>query len=474
MRLPLLLFALLGTLTVAHAAGPSLVLHGHVRRAVTKSAIADGEVELRLPGHEDSFAPLTAPLRKDGSYELKVPFADLPERKSDLTLSVLAEGFDPVEKPLVFPEGVGLPETMKVDFVLAASTLDGVIDIFSCCVLSWAVLTVMLPAFLLGAAITAFVPSQYLLRLLGPAAPKPMAYGAAIASGMVLSLCSCNVVPLFVSIWAGGAGIGPAFAFLYAGPAINLVSTAFTCKVIGTGIGIFRVVSVAIIALIVGLVMSRIFGERKEGLRVAQAPVGVLSMGPSGRVTSLVIGLLLYLLVVGALDVSLKVSLLLTIPAVVGLILVGIFGLQRDHLLMWARQTRSLIMLVVPILIPAVLIIGFAAQHVPLTATRWLSGSNGIAQNLAAGTFGSLMYFPILTEVPFVKTMLKVMGMGIGPGMALLLTAPGLSLPGMIIVSREIGWKRLSVYVVCILLLASLTGWFFGSEWGAYICNCQL
>jgi hypothetical protein len=66
------------------------------------------------------------------------------------------------------------------------------------------------------------------------------------------------------------------------------------------------------------------------------------------------------------------------------------------------------------------------------------------------------------------------MGMGIGPGMALLLTAPGLSLPGMIIVVREIGWKRLSVYVASIVVLASLTGWFFGSEWGAYICNCQL
>jgi uncharacterized membrane protein YraQ (UPF0718 family) len=197
-------------------------------------------------------------------------------------------------------------------------------------------------------------------------------------------------------------------------------------------------------------------------------------MGPSGRVTSLIIGLLLYILVAGSLEVGLKWSLILILPAVLGLIAVCIFGLERDHRLMWLRQTGALLKLVIPILLPAVLIIGVAAQHVPLTATRWLSGSNGIAQNFAGGIFGSLMYFPILTEVAFVKTMLKVMGMTVGPGMAILLTAPGLSLPGMIIVHREIGWKRLLVYVVCIVVLASLTGWFFGSEWGAYICNCQL
>lgn len=457
----------------APAAGPTLRLYGQVHQAVTKAAIASGEVELRLPGHEDTFASRTAPLREDGSYELLLPFAELPERPSDLTLSALATGFETKEVPLVFPEGVGLPEELKVNFTLAASTLDGVLDIFSCCVLSWSVLTVMLPAFLLGAAITAFVPSHALLRWLGPAAPKPLAYGAAISSGMVLSLCSCNVVPLFVSIWAGGAGIGPAFAFLYAGPAINLVSIAFTCRVIGVGIGVFRVIAVAIISLIVGLAMARIFGERQDH-KPPVTTLGMLSMGPSGRVTTALLGLLLYLLVVNSFELGLAWNLGLALPGALGLVLVAVFGLRRDHVELWARETWRLLMKVIPILIPAVLLIGFAAQHVPLTATRWLSGSNGFSRNFAAGLFGCLMYFPILTEVPFVKTMLKVMGMGIGPGMALLLTAPGLSLPGMIIVSRDIGWKRLLVYVVCVLVLATVTGWFFGSEWGAYICNCQL
>lgn len=465
-------FCLLATLALP-ASAPALRLHGEVRRSVTKSVIAEGEIELRLPGHEDRFVSRTAPLREDGSYELLLPFADLPERPGDLTLTALSPGFVPQELPLAFPEGTGVPEEWRTDFTLSASTLDGILDIFSCCVLSWSVLTVMLPAFLLGAAITAFVPSQYVLRYLGPSAPKPLAYGAAITSGMVLSLCSCNVVPLFISIWAGGAGIGPAFAFLYAGPAINLVAISFTCRVIGLGIGLYRVVSVALISLVVGLVMARIFGERQDHQPPA-AELGLLHFGPSGRVTATLLGLLLYLLVVGSLEVGLVWSLALFLPGVAGLVLLAVFGLGREHCLEWGRETWSLLKKVIPILIPAVLIIGFATQHVPLTATRWLSGSNGFSRNLAAAVFGALMYFPILTEVAFVKAMLKVMGMGIGPGIALLLTAPGLSLPGMVIVGRDIGWKRLIVYVGCIVLLASMTGWFFGSEWGQYICNCML
>ena len=474
MRSWLPLAVLLALLPAASPARPVLRLHGSVSRAVTRGTIGEGKVELRLPGHEDSFPSRFAEIQSDGTYELAIPLAELPRRHEDLTLSVLADGFAPSETPVPFPEGVGLPEELRLDFVLATSTLDGVLDIFSCCVLSWSILTVMLPAFLLGAAITSFVPSQCVLRLLGPKAPQPQAYGAAIASGMVLSLCSCNVVPLFVSIWAGGAGIGPAFAFLYAGPAINLVSIAFTCRVIGMGIGLFRVVAVALVALIVGLLMARIFGERKDGPLPAATAVGTLSLGPSGRTTGAILALLLYLLVLGSFELRLVSALLLGGPALLALALVCALGLARDHWFLWGRQTGSLLMKVIPILLPAVLIIGIAAQHVPLTATRWLSGSNGPARNLVAAAFGSFMYFPILTEVPFVKTMLKVMGMGIGPGMALLLTAPGLSLPGMLIVVREIGGKRLCVYVATIMALAAATGWFFGSEWGAYLCNCQL
>lgn len=449
-----------------------LVVTGRVASAGSQNPVTEGVVELRWPGHDDTFKPLTAPLREDGSYmvDAMVPLETVPA--DELTITVMAPGYDLIEQPL--PAGWQEAEQagVTVDFELPASTLNGILDIFSCCVLTWSVLTVMLPAFLLGAAITAFVPSQYLLNLLGPQAPKHKAYGAAVSSGMVLSLCSCNVVPLFVSIWQSGAGTGPAFAFLYAGPAINVVAMVFTAQVIGLPIGIFRVVSVAVMSLVVGLLMARVFGARK---RQDISGLAVASMGPDMTTVALLLGGLFYLLIIGAFEMPVLVRWGLTAPglAVIAWLMVS-SRLTRDHLVLWARQTGNLLMKVIPILLPAILIIGWLAQITPLSATRWLSGNNSLPANAAAAWFGSLMYFPILTEVPFAKTLLKVMGVGIGPAMALLLTAPGLSLPGMIIVGREIGWRRLLVYVICVVTLATFTGMLFGSEWGAYICSCRL
>jgi uncharacterized membrane protein YraQ (UPF0718 family) len=450
---------------------PPLVVSGTVVRGTAGAPVTDGTVEIRWPAHDDQFEPVSAPIREDGAFRLEVAHDALPPDPAQLTLSVIAPGFEIYEQPLP-TAGEDPASPVTVDIQLTASTLDGVLDIFSCCVLSWGVLTVMLPAFLLGAAITAFVPSQHLLKYLGPDAPKPVAYGAAVGSGMVLSLCSCNVVPLFVSIWQGGAGIGPAFAFLYAGPAINLVATVFTCQVIGLGIGIFRVIAVAVLSVIVGLIMARVFGSRQRSS--SSGPLAVASIGPDLRITGLLLALLLFLLVVGAFEMALWLRLLLTLPAVGALVWIAVFKLGRDYTRQWLRETYGLLMKVIPILIPAILIIGVFAQKVPLRAVTWLTGSNDVGANLFASVFGAFMYFPILTETPFVKAMLKVMGMTIGPAMALLLTAPGLSLPGMIIVSRDIGWKKVGVYVATLVVLATLTGLFFGSKWGAYICSCTI
>ena len=190
---------------------------------------------------------------------------------------------------------------------------------------------------------------------------------------------------------------------------------------------------------------------------------------PTGAV---LLTLLLYLLVVGSFSLPLAVRLALTLPALGLLAWLCVTKLGRGHVTTWLRETWDLLRKVIPILIPAVLVIGLLAQVVPLSATRWMSGRNSLGANAGAAVFGALMYFPILTEVAFVKALLKVMGAGIGPALAIMLTAPGLSLPGMIIVARDIGWRRVLAYVGCITLLSAATGMLFGSQWGAYICSC--
>jgi uncharacterized membrane protein YraQ (UPF0718 family) len=189
-------------------------------------------------------------------------------------------------------------------------------------------------------------------------------------------------------------------------------------------------------------------------------------------VTWTLVGLLLYLLVVGSYKASVAWRLGLTLPAGLAIVLLAVFGLGRVNTLAWLKEAWALARMVVPVLLPAVLVIGFLAMHTPLTVTRWMSGNNSLAASLGAAAFGSLMYFPMLTEVAFVKALLKVMGVGVGPAMALILTAPGLSLPGMIIIRKEVGWKRMLTYVLITTLLATAAGAFFGSEWGAYICSC--
>ncbi|NOY81554.1 MAG: hypothetical protein GXP31_11205 [Kiritimatiellaeota bacterium] len=452
--------------------GAGLTIQGTISRAVTGGPVKSGEVEVRWPGHGDVFRPIVTTVNKQGQYRVVLPPDKVPPRVPELSVAASAKGFALQEVRLPSDAAPG-PAPVVVDLELKASTLDGVLDIFSCCVLSWSILTVMLPAFLLGAAVKAFVPSHQFLRLLGPDASQPKAYAAAVGSGMVLSLCSCNVVPLFVSIWRSGAGVGPAFAFLYAGPAINTVSMIFAAKVIGLGIGLWRVVAVAILSVIVGLVMARVFGNRFGNPHHGGRAVDVLSTAPPARVTAVILGLLLGLLILGSIEMSWSVRLWITLPMTALTAGVAVWKLERDHIWIWMRETWRLILLVIPILIPAVLVIGFFAQKVPLSATSWLAGTNSVGVNALAAAVGAFMYFPILTEVPFVKTLLKVMDMNTGPAMALLLTAPGLSLPGMIIVCRDIGIKRLTVYVVTLVGLATMVGLFFGSTWGQYLCNCR-
>ncbi len=336
----------------------------------------------------------------------------------------------------------------------------------------------MVPAFLLAGAIAAFVPSATMQRYLGAGAKRSSAYGVAAISGMVLSLCSCNVVPLFVSIYRRGAGIGPAFTFLFAGPAINVVSAIFVIQVVGVGAGVWRLVSVPLIAILVGIAMALLF-RRQEAIRQEQlvAVEALAGAHASWRAWPLFI-LLLLLVAYGAWDMDWT-------PKIVGMLLIclptAIFFILKfdfEEFKEWMWEVWGLLKLVVPVLVPALLLIAFVSSQVSIVwVDRWLSADPGdtwgmIRITTLADVFGALMYFPILSEVAFVKAFL-LNGMSIGPGMAILLTGAGLSLPGVIILAREIGWKKIIIYQLLIILFTTLSALLFVSEIGQYICACM-
>ena len=93
------------------------------------------------------------------------------------------------------------------------------------------------PAFFIAGAIGVFVSQASVMKYLGPKANKALAYGVASVSGTILAVCSCTVLPLFAGIWRMGAGLGPATAFLYSGPAINVLAIVLTARVLGLEAG---------------------------------------------------------------------------------------------------------------------------------------------------------------------------------------------------------------------------------------------
>ncbi|MDD5595536.1 MAG: permease [Candidatus Omnitrophica bacterium] len=369
-------------------------------------------------------------------------------------------------------------------------SLAKVIDIFKCCIFTWGALTTILPAFIIAGAVAAFVPTSTMTRYLGPGTKRYISYPVASIAGIVLPACSCNIVPLFASILDRGAGIGPAFTFLYAGPAINLISAIITFKVIGSLVGIWRLIGVFVISIVLGLVMETIFRAKIKPQEIK--PLVDTEKTQAWRLIMLFI-LLFAILIIGSLltsptsadvinpaGVRLKITLfILCLSLLLWLVLVKF---KKSELLDWSKQTFKLAKMIVPLFIISILLVGFIARYVDvrwinhlLTAQKDIHGYRLFFPTLSttffATIFGELMYFPILSEIVFTKAFLKL-GMDIGPALAILLAGPGTSLPGFLLVSRFVGWKKVSVYFVTSVILEVIFATTVAMWIGDYICAC--
>jgi hypothetical protein len=135
------------------------------------------------------------------------------------------------------------------------------------------VLLCLIPAFFIAGAIGVFVSQASVMKYLGAKANKVLAYGVASVSGTILAVCSCTVLPLFAGIYRMGAGLGPATAFLYSGPAINVLAIIMTARILGLELGIARAVGAIVFSVVIGLTMHFIY--RKEELAKAAAQMAM-------------------------------------------------------------------------------------------------------------------------------------------------------------------------------------------------------
>ena len=382
------------------------------------------------------------------------------------------------------------------------------------------VLLCLVPAFYIAGAVAVFVNQGAVLKYLGPRASKPKAYGVASISGSLLAVCSCTVLPLFAGIYQAGAGLGPATAFLYSGPAINVLAVILTARVLGVELGVARAIGAVAFAVLIGLVMHFIF-RREEGERAdawIEAPetddarplwqhvllfgalVGILVFANWGRpqaetglwaaiyaarwaVTgafALGLGLVLTLWFGLARSAFIGIALLTAAAAVwepdapviafvVGTVALSVVAARDSgEIGAWFASTWGFAKQILPLLLIGVLVAGLALGrpgHEGLIPSEWIAGAvggNSLAANAFASVAGVLMYFATLTEVPILEGLVGN-GMGDGPALALLLAGPALSLPSILVVRSVLGWKKTLVYVGLVAVAATISGLIYGA-----------
>ena len=323
--------------------------------------------------------------------------------------------------------------------------------------LSAHVLTCLVPAFFIAGAVAVFISQGAVLRYFGPKAKKLLSYSVASVSGTILAVCSCTVLPLFGGIYKRGAGIGPAVAFLYSGPAINVLAIVYSARILGYDLGAARAIGAIAFAAGIGIIMSLIY--RKEESLKDSAVFDALLDNPEGKKwwqQVIYFAVLVGILIFAASNNWIVTGVLL---AVLGLLLWRWF--TKGEIGMWMKETLRFVRLIVPWLLVGVFVAGIITTFVPQDAvTSWV-GTNSILANLIASVLGALMYFATLTEVPIIKAFMDL-GMNKGPVLALLLAGPALSLPNMLVIRSIMGTKKTLTYVALVVVFATITGYIFG------------
>ena len=343
------------------------------------------------------------------------------------------------------------------------------------------VLLCLVPAFFIAGAISVFVSRASVMKYLGAGANKFLAYGVASVSGTVLAVCSCTVLPMFAGIYKMGAGLGPACAFLYSGPAINVLAIILTARVLGFQLGVARAVGAIGFSVIIGLLMHLIY--RKEEIQKAE---NAEVMPDDGKSRPLWKNALYFASMVGVLVFAnwakpiesggvwaaiYSMKWVITGVFLAGLILFLLLWFNRSDLAEWTGSTWAFTKQILPLLLAGVLVSGFllgTPKGEGVIPAKWVSaavGGNSIWANLFASVAGAFMYFATLTEVPIVQGLVSA-GMGKGPALALLLAGPALSLPSMLVIRSIMGNVKTTVFVLLVIVMSTIVGMFFGVFWG--------
>ncbi len=383
-------------------------------------------------------------------------------------------------------------------------------------------LACVVPAMFIAGAISTFLSQASVMRYLGPDSNRVLAYGVASVAGVVLAVCSCSVLPMFAGIYAMGAGIGPASAFLYSGPAINVMAVFLSARVLGFDIGAARAAGSILFAVLIGLLMALAFRDserrRLTAMRLPDAPTNVRPLWKTALFFLCMILFLVFSDWYNTNDVTLtltdgtsvranvrystqdavdiqeygpdghpsadvvriprdRIASMEPVPGftmtvhglkwhlagAMGLLVLGMVRrwFSRDEVRQWMRATWDFGLLIVPLLFGGVFATGFVGALIPERAVAAVVGGNGLLSNFIASFVGMIWYFATLTEIPIVDVLTRL-GMGRGPALALLLAGPALSLPSILVIYRVIGARKTMFFCLLVVAMSTLAGFLFG------------
>ncbi|MHA1180255.1 MAG: permease [Alphaproteobacteria bacterium] len=381
------------------------------------------------------------------------------------------------------------------------------------------VLLCLVPAFFIAGAIAVFVSQASVMKYLGAGASKVRAYGVASVSGTILAVCSCTVLPLFAGIYRMGAGLGPACAFLYSGPAINVLAIILTARVLGLELGVARAIGAVVFSVVIGLAMHFIFRKEELAKAVAQAdapePEVARPLWQNAVFFAVMVGVLIFAnwaepeqpvglwhaiysakwLITGLFATALGAILVMwiklpwfkvalaAVPVIIMAVLfphtpmiafaAAVVGLSwatstdEGESGDWFSQSWGFAKQIMPLLLAGVLVAGLLLgrpSHEGLIPSEWIVravGGNSLFANFFASVAGAFMYFATLTEVPILQGLIGA-GMGKGPALALLLAGPALSLPNMLVIRSVMGTKKTLVFVTLVVVMATIAGITYG------------
>ncbi|HUV63862.1 MAG TPA: permease [Sedimentisphaerales bacterium] len=389
-------------------------------------------------------------------------------------------------------------------------------------------LACVVPALFIAGAIITFLSQSSVIRYLGPRSNPILAYAVASVAGCVLAVCSCSVLPMFAGIYSLGAGLGPATAFLYSGPGINVLAIFLSARVLGFSIGAGRFVGAVVFSVVIGLLMAAVFrrGEQAKAQAAMQMPEPEEPRRHISKTALFLACMILFLVFsdwfnpgnvivktndgqefkatvihetkdmirfqleqdLGAAKSGDKIELPKTNIAEtqeqktwvirihhIRWYLAGLMGLlvaimawqwfERDELREWMHNTWEFTKLLVPLLFGGVFVVGFVSVLLPEKQVAQWVGDNSLRSNLVASVIGAFWYFATLTEIPITQALMNL-GMHKGPVLALLLAGPALSLPSILVIRKVMGNSKTIVFIVLVVVMSTIVGMLFGAIWG--------